>query len=155
MPTAETRGQDLHGTVDLGQVPIRHLHRRLVADAQLEAGRAPVDELDGALGLERGDSSMGVVGHDIATVQQAGGHVLAVARVALDHLVIGLEARHGHLLHRIGLVRRLGRRDDGRVGHQRKVNARVRHQVGLELVQIDVERSVEAQRGRDGGDDWE
>ena len=33
------------------------------------------------------------------------------------------------------------------------MNPRVRHQVGLELVQIHVERAVEAQRGRDGGDD--
>ena len=40
-----------------------------------------------------------------------------------------------------------------RVGDQRVVDARVRHQVRLELCEIDVQRAVEAQRGRDGGDD--
>ena len=44
-------------------------------------------------------------------------------------------------------------RDDGRVGGQREVDARVGHQVGLELGQVHVERSVEAQRRRDGRHD--
>jgi hypothetical protein len=127
--------------------------RGLVADAELEASRAPVDELDGALGLEGGDGSVGVVGDDVAAVQQARGHVLAVAGVALDHLVVGLEARHGHLLDRVGLVGGLGSRDDGRVRNEREVDARVRDQVGLELVKIDVERAIEAERRGDRGDD--
>ena len=33
------------------------------------------------------------------------------------------------------------------------MDPRVRHQVGLELVEIDVQGSVEPQRGGDGGDD--
>lgn len=144
---------NIHGTVDLGQVAVRHLVRRLVADTELEASRAPVDELDGALGLESGDGSVGVVGDDVATVQQAGGHILAVTGVALDHLVVRLEARHGHLLNRVGLVRRLGRRDDGGIGDKREVDARVRHQVGLEFVKVDVQRTIEAERRRDGRDD--
>ena len=126
----------------------------LVADAKLEASRAPVDELDRALGLESGDGGVGVVGDNVTAVQQARGHVLAVAGVALDHLVVGLEARHSHLLHRVGLVGGLGGRDDGRIGDEREVDAGVRDQVGLELVQVDVERAVEAERGRDRGDDW-
>lgn len=125
----------------------------LVADTKLEASRAPVDELDGPLGLERGDGGVGVVGDDVTAVQQARGHVLAVAGVALDHLVVGLEARHGHLLDRVGLVGGLGGRDDGRVRNEREVNTRVGHQVGLELVEVDVERAVEAERRGDRGDD--
>jgi hypothetical protein len=82
--------------------------RGLVADTELEASRAPVDELDGPLGLERRDSGVGVLGDNVTAVQQARGHVLAVAGVALDHLVVGLEARHGHLLDRVGLVGGLG-----------------------------------------------
>lgn len=96
---------------------------------------------------------MGVVGDDVTAVQQAGGHVLAVPGVALDHLVVGLEARHGHFLHGVGLVGSLGSRDDGGVGDQREVDARVRHQVGLELVQIDVQRPVETQGSGDRRDD--
>jgi hypothetical protein len=42
-----------------------------------------------------------VVGNNITTVQQAGGHVLSVAGIALNHLIIGFEARHGDLLNRV------------------------------------------------------
>ena len=58
----------------------------------------------------------------------------------LERKVMDLEA----------LVRALLARDDRRVADQRIVNARVRHQVGLELVQVDVESTVEAKAGRDG-----
>ena len=126
--------------------------RRLVADTKLETSRAPVDELNGALGLEVGNRSVGVVGNNVAAVQQASSHVLAIAWIALDHLVVRLEAGHGHLLHGVGLVGGLGGRDNRSIGDQREVDTRVRDQVGLELVQIDVERAVEAERGSDGGD---
>jgi len=144
---------DIHSAVDLGEVAVGHLVGRLVADTELEASRAPVDELDGALGLERRHSRVGVLGDDVTAVQQAGGHVLALAGVALDHLVVGLEAGHGHLLDRVGLVGSLGGRDDGRVGNEREVDTRVRDQVGLELVQVDVERAVEAERRGNRGND--
>ena len=42
--------------------------------------------------------------------------------------------------------------DQGTVGSERVVNARVGHQVGLELIQVDIESSVKPQRGRDGGE---
>lgn len=143
----------LHSTVDLGKIAVWHLLGGLEADTKLEASRAPVDELDGALGLERGDSTVSVLGDDITTVQQASGHVLAVSGVALDHLVVGLEARHGHLLDGVGLVRSLSGRDDWRVGDQREVNARVWHQVGLEFVQVDVQGSIETKGSGDGRND--
>lgn len=125
----------------------------LVADTKLETGRAPVDELDGALGLEGGNGSVGVVGDDVTAVQQAGGHVLAIAGVALDHLVVGLEARHGHLLDAVGLVGSLGGRDDGGISNQREVDAGVGDQVGLELVEIDVQGAIETERGGNGRND--
>ena len=148
------RGKDLHSTIDLGKITVGDLVRRLVADTKLEAGGAPVDELDGALGLESGNGSMGIVGHDITAVEQASGHVLSAAGVALDHLVVGLEARHGHLLDRVGLVGRLSCRDDGSIRHQGEVDAGIGDQVGLELVQVDVQRAVEAERGGDGRDHY-
>ena len=128
--------------------------RGLVADTELEAGRAPVHKLDGPLGLEGRDGVVGVVGDDITAVQKAGGHVLAVAGVALDHLVVGLEARHGHLHDGVGLVGGLGGRDDGSIGDQREVDTGVGDKVGLELVQVDVERAIEAERGRDRRNDY-
>lgn len=51
------------------------------------------------------------------------------------------------------LVSTLGGRDDGCVADQGVVDTGVRDQVGLELVQVDVESTVEAQRGGDGRDD--
>jgi hypothetical protein len=145
---------DLHSAADLGEVAVGHVLGSLVADTKLEASRAPVDELDSSLGLKGGNGGVGVVGDDVTTVQQAGGHVLAVAGVTLDHLVVGLEARHGHLLDGVGLVGSLGGRDNGRVGNQREVDSGVRDQVGLELIQIDVEGAVESERGGDGRDNY-
>jgi len=89
---------DLHSTVDLGQIAVGHHLRRLVANTNLETSRAPVDELDGALGLESGDGAVDVLGDNVSTVEQASGHVLSVTGITLDHLVVGLKTRHGDLL---------------------------------------------------------
>lgn len=51
------------------------------------------------------------------------------------------------------LVRAPGRRYDGSVADKGVVDTRVGDEVGLELVQIDVEGTVEAEGGRDGADD--
>lgn len=50
-------------------------------------------------------------------------------------------------------MRALGSRDDRRIADERVVDAGVGNQVGLELVQVDVEGAVEPQRGGDRGDD--
>ena len=68
-------------------------------------------------------------------------------------MVGGFEASGSDLGHRQLLVIGFLGRDDGRVGGQREMDARIRHQVGLELVEVDVEGAVEAEGGRDGGDD--
>ena len=59
----------------------------------------------------------------------------------------------GDLRHRKLLVVGLLSGDDRGVGGQGEVDAGVGHQVGLELRQVDVQGSVEAQRGGDGGHD--
>ena len=100
---------------------------RLVVDAALEARRAPVDELDRALGLDRGDRGVDVLGHDVAAVHEAAGHVLAVARVALGHHAGRLEDRVRDLGDGELLVVRLLGRDDGRVRREHEVDARVGH----------------------------
>ena len=141
--------QHADGSLHLGEVSSGHDRRRLVVDANLEAGRTPVDELDGPLRLDGGDGGVDILGHDISAVQHAARHVFAVARVALHHLVGWLEAGVGDLGHRQLLVVRLLGRDDRGVGGEGEVDARVRHQIGLELRQVDVERAVEAQRRRD------
>lgn len=51
------------------------------------------------------------------------------------------------------LVGALGSRDDGGIADERVVDTGVRDQVGLELVEIDVQGAVEAKRRGDGRDD--
>lgn len=46
----------------------------------------------------------------------------------------------------------LSRGDDRGVADERVVNSRVGNQVGLELVEIDVEGTVKSERGCDGAD---
>ena len=69
------------------------------------------------------------------------------------NLVGGFETGVGDLSHRQLLVVGLLGGDDGSVGGQREVDTGVGHQVGLELGQIHVEGTVEAQGGGDGGHD--
>jgi hypothetical protein len=115
-------GQHAERARDLGKVASGNERRGLVADTELESSRAPVDELDGTLGLDHADGGVGVLGDNVSTVQQAAGHVLALTGVALDHLVVGLEARNGHLGDRVVLVEGLVSRDDRCVSSERDVD---------------------------------
>jgi hypothetical protein len=108
--------------------------------------------LDGTLSLETSNSSVDILGNDIATVQHASCHVFPVAWVALYHLVVGLEARHGDLLHRIRLMRCLGGGNNWGVSHEREMDSWIGNQVGLEFVEINVEGAVEAKGGGNGRD---
>merc|ERR1712137_854156 len=67
----------------LGQVTTRDHGGRLVVDAALKAGRAPVHKLNGALRLNCGNRGVDILGHHIPTVHHATGHIFAVAGVAL------------------------------------------------------------------------
>merc|ERR1719242_2343217 len=141
------------GPLHLGEVASRHHGGRLVVDTHLEACGTPVDELDGPLGLDRGNGRVDVLGYDVSPVEHAAGHVLAVPGVALHHLVGWLEARVRDLSHRELLVVRLLCRDDRSIRDKREMDPGVGHQVGLELCQVHVEGPIEPQGGCDGGDD--
>jgi hypothetical protein len=124
----------------------------LVVDTALETGRAPVDELDGTLGLDGGNSGVDVLGDDITTVHHTAGHVLTVTGVTLAHHAGGLESRVGDFSNGELFVVRLLGRDDRGVRAQHKVDTGVRHQVSLELSDIDVEGTIETQRRGQGRD---
>ena len=72
----------------------------------------------------------------VSTIQHAASHVLAMARVAFDHLVGWLEAGIGDFSHAQLLVIGFFCRDDRGIRDEGQVDTRVRHQVGLELGQI-------------------
>ena len=88
----------------------------------LEACWTPVDKLDAPLGLDGGNGSIDVLGNDVAPVEHAAGHVLAMAGVALHHLVGRLKAGVGDLSHAELLMVSLLSRDDRGVGDQREVD---------------------------------
>ncbi len=67
------------------------------------------------------------------------------------YLVGGLETAVSDLRHAELLMIGLLRRDDRRVGDQRKMNPGIRDQIRLELRQIHIEGAVKPQRGRYGG----
>merc|ERR1719346_835560 len=142
-----------HGPADLSKVASGNDGWGLVVDTDLESRGTPVNELDAPLGLDGGNGSVHVLGHHVSSVEETAGHVLAVTRVALDHLVSGLEAGVGDLRDSELLMVGLLGRDDGCIGDQGEVDPGVGHQVGLELSQIHVQGSVEPQGGGDGGHD--
>merc|ERR1711981_459393 len=138
------------GTHDLGKVTTRDHSGRLVVDTTLETSRAPVDKLDGTLGLDGGNSGVYVLGDDITTVHQAHGHVFTVTRIALGEHRSGFEHRVGDLTDRELLVVCFLGRDDRRVRRKHEMNTRVWHQVGLELGDVDVQCTVKSQRSSQG-----
>lgn len=114
----------------------------------LEAGGAPIDEADRLLVLDVGDGHVDVLGRDVAAVEEAARHVLALAEVAAHELVGRVEAGGGDVADTHVLVEGLGAGEQRCEGGEREVDARVRHQVRLELVHVHVERAVEPQRRR-------
>ena len=146
-------GEHTHCALHLCEVAAGHDGGWLVVDADLESGGAPVDELNGPFGLDGSDGSVDVLGRHVAAEEHTAGHVLAVARVALHHLVIGLEAFLGKLLDIVFVVSRVLSADDGSVAGEREVDAGVGNEVGLELGEVDVEGTVKAEGGSDGADD--
>lgn len=78
----------------------------------LEASGAPINKLNGAPGLDICNGSVHILWDDIASVQHAARHVLAVTRITLDHLVGRFKASTGNLRHGQLLVVRLLSRDD-------------------------------------------
>ena len=66
--------------------------------------------------------------------------------LSLLSLISRFEAGLGDLVDADGLVRLLVGGDDGRVGDEREVDARVGHQVVLELAQVHVEGALGGHR---------
>jgi len=145
-------GDHADGSHDLGEITTRNNGRRLVVDTALETSGAPVDELDGSLGLDGGDGSVDILGDDITSVHEAASHVLTVSGVALSHHGGGLEGGVGDLGYGELLVVSLLGGDDGSVRGKHEMDSGVGHQVSLELSDINVEGTVESEGCGQRGD---
>jgi len=78
-------GNHADSSHDLGEVTTWNNGWWLIVDSALESGWAPVDKLDGSLGLDGGDGSIDILWDDIASVHKAASHVLSVPWVTLGH----------------------------------------------------------------------
>ena len=67
----------------------------LIVDSDLESSGAPIDELNGSLGLDGGNSSIDILGDNISSVHHGASHIFTVSWVALGHHVGWLEAAVG------------------------------------------------------------
>ena len=67
-------GEHAKRTRNLGEVTAGDVRWRLVADTELEASWAPVDELNGTLRLDNGNSGVDILGDNITTVQKRTSH---------------------------------------------------------------------------------
>merc|ERR1711866_5574 len=136
-------GDHADGSHDLGEVTTWDDSWWLVVDSALETSWAPVDELNGSLGLDGGDGGVDILGDDITSVHEAAGHVLSVSWVTLGHHGGWLEGAVGDLGDGELLVVGLLSGDDWGIGGEHEVDSWVWHQVGLELSDIDVEGTIE------------
>jgi len=145
-------GDHADGSHDLGKITSWDDSWWLVIDTALEAGWAPIDELDGSLGLDGGNGSVDVLGDDITSVHHAAGHVFTVSWVALGHHGSWLESGVGDLSDGELLVVSFLGRDDWSIRGKHEMDSGIWHQVGLELSDIDVKGTVESEGGGQGGD---
>merc|ERR1719326_1710051 len=127
----------------------------LIVKTDLESGGAPLDEGDLVLALHELGGLVGVTGADVTTVVQGDGHVLVLLNVkvgVLDKEGRGLEdgvSDGGSIDLLVSLVG-LGDARGETSGHE--VETGERNQVGLELVEVDVQLSIETEGGGHGGD---
>jgi len=137
---------------DLGEITTWDNGWWLIVDSALETGWAPVDELDGSLGLDGGDSGVDILWDDITSVHEAASHVLSVSWIALSHHGGWLEGRVGDLSNGELLVISLLGRNDWCIRRKHEMDSWIWHEVGLELSDIDVKGTVESEGSSQGGD---
>ncbi|CAL5972038.1 Conserved_hypothetical protein [Hexamita inflata] len=140
------------GTLDLGEIASWDDSWWLIVDTDLETSWAPVDELDGTLGLDDGDGGVDVLWNDVTTIHHAASHVLTVAWIALDHHVSWFEDSVGDFSNGELFVVSLVRGDEWGIGAEWEVDTWIWDEVGLELGEIDVEGAIETEGSGHGGD---
>lgn len=87
-------------------------HWRAVVDADLEASRTPLDQIERRLSLERSNCRVAVSGNDISAVEKSHSHIFALSWVTDHHLVRSLCALAGKLINPEALMGRLLLADD-------------------------------------------
>ena len=146
-------GDHADGSHNFGQVTSGNDGGGLIVDSDFESGGAPVDELNGSLGFNGGNGGIDVFGDDITSVHHGASHIFSVSGVTFGHHVGGFERGVGDFGNgQLFVVSFLGR-DNGGIRGKHEVDSWVRDQVGLEFSNIDVQGTIESQRGGQRGND--
>jgi len=138
---------------DLGKITTWDNSWWLVVDTDLETSWAPINELDGSLGLDGGNGSIDILWNDITSVHAGDGHIFTVSWVALGHGVCWLEDGVGDFSNGELFVISLLSRDDWSIRVHDEMDTWVWDEVGLEFSNIDVEGTIESEGGGKTGDD--
>merc|ERR1712050_738001 len=78
-------GNHTNGSHDLSQVTTWDNSWWLVVDTTFETSWAPIDELDGSLGLNGSNGGVDILWNNIASVHQTTGHIFTVSWITLNH----------------------------------------------------------------------
>jgi len=105
-------GDHADSSHDLGEITTWNNSWWLIVDTALETSWAPVNELNGSLGLDGGNGGVDILWDDVTSVHEAACHVLSVSWVALGHHGGWLEGGVGDLSDGELLVIGLLGRDD-------------------------------------------
>jgi hypothetical protein len=89
-----------------------------MVDSELETSWTPLDQVKVGFGLEGSDSGTAVAGHDVSAVEKGDSHVLSIAGIADNHLVVWFEALEGQVRNLEGLMGRSGSTNNWGVGDQ-------------------------------------
>jgi len=109
-------GDHADGSHDFGKITSGDNGGGLVVDSDFESSGAPVDELDGSLGLDGGNGGVDVFGDDISSVEHGAGHVFSVSGVTFGHHGGGFEGRVGDFSNGELFVVGFFSGDDGGIG---------------------------------------
>lgn len=120
----------------------RDSHWRTVVDADLETGRAPLDQIECRFCLKRSNCRVAFSRNNITTVEKSHSHVFSLSWVTDHHLIGGLCTLAGELINLKALVGRVLLADDRSIADQRIVDTRVWDKIRLEFVEVDVQGAV-------------
>jgi len=109
-------GDHADGSHDFSEITSWDNSWWLVIDTTFESSWAPVDELDGSLGLDGGNGGVDVLGDNVTSVHHTTGHVFTMSGVTFGHHGGGLESGVGDLSDGELLVVSFLGRDDWGVG---------------------------------------
>ena len=145
-------GDHADGSHDLGEITTWNNSWWLIVDSALETGWAPVNELNGSLGLDGGDGGVDILWDDISSVHEAASHVFSVSWIALGHHGGWLEGGVGDLGDGELLVISFLGRDNWGVGRKHEMDSWIWDQVSLEFGDINVKGTIESEGSGKGGD---